>query len=231
MQTRQLNCIGMSTGTLFCVKMSSASDSQLYQMNKANSLERICKYLGKGGDPNVSIVGVKSKFRHIRILLASDDITLLHLASINCAFQITSGSEEKWVDCENLVRAGGRLDAIRQSGIRSIETYTPAFRLTPLDLANHVMNEYLLSNIPERVFQTREKTLIAKLTAPPKPPTECPTRTCPTKTIASSVVDTYQKLLFSSEQSDILFLCEDGNTFPAPQGYSGRCEPLLFNRL
>lgn len=183
---------------------------------ESNLTEVVKSYISYGEDPNQKIYGYG--------MLRIDDLALLslrdynhippiHVSAVSCLRTIMrQGSNDDWESAigilDSLIAAGAKLNMLANLQAR-VGQITEYWNLSPLSLTLKVIEKH--NHLNGSDWKLRELT--EKLA-----PSTCALlfpKSIPTVTIPQSVATTYKNLLFSPDQSDIKFVCKDGEILPA----------------
>lgn len=190
-------------------------------------------YLSSGGDPNAKIHHFDSLRIESLILSPSSrgyDDHFIHpicVSLVSClrTTAIGNGYKVAFSILELLIEAGATLNSTPCLEVREHGATSPSASLrnvTPLSLALFLTKRLNLS-MTDHIAQERMTYLMEKLA----PATESMLKTIPTTTVLQSVVNTYKKILLSSDQSDIKFVCEDGVILPAHKAVLAGASPYF----
>lgn len=198
--------------------MSVSTERFLFEAITNSWIGATKAFLESGGDPNVDIPGMAIAFGQFRVICRQkgQSLTPLHVAVAKFCRRISTEGDDALVLVDTLVQAGASLDAVASfTEVRgqSVSDVTHE-GYTPIAFAFWLMEQKELKLKSEHA-PTRAKVdaLVTKLL--PRVLTRSTRSTEPTVTIPQSVVETYRKLLFSEDESDVKFVCKDGQRVPA----------------
>jgi len=194
----------------------------------SNSAGVVKEYLSRGGDPNV-IVACETPIIDEYAIVRRKGFKPIHLAVVNCFRIVAVEDDGAWENAvslvESLMEAGARLDAATSFVLRTCSDLSRGggtrTDYTPLALALLLKKELNLCSGKSLI---RLDVLLEKLLPSPN---EAVQRLHTTVMVPESLVATYKKLLFSPDQSDIKFVCSDGEVFPAHKAILAATSPYF----
>lgn len=187
---------------------------------ETNSVGVVKAYLSIGGDPNVPVDGDTPIVGDCAIVRRKSFMPL-HLAVVNCYRLVEMDNDDSWriaiAIIDHLLKAGANLDATTSFVLREAADLTRGGRsrtdYTPLSLALLLKKELkLMEGARHPLTSTRLDQLLEILLPTPKATIQ---KLLTSASLPQSVATTYKKLLFSPEQSDLTFLCSDGEEITA----------------
>jgi hypothetical protein len=171
-------------------------------------------YLSSGGNPNANI-WIPDKFpidEHLVLAEPSSSCTIsaIHVSTFSCIRIVKKGTWEEWehaIDIlDLLIAAGANVNLqVRVAGHGHVSPLS--LTLLVIEKLNRTNNTYAIQR--DGLVLLTEKLM-------PSPSALLFPKSIPTVTmIPQSVANTYKNLLLSSNQSDIQFVCSDGEILPA----------------
>jgi hypothetical protein len=144
---------------------------------------------------------------------SSYPISPIHVSTLSCLCIVKKGTWEEWkgaIDILDLLIAAG---ANVNLHVHVKHKLLGNSHVSPLSLTLMVMEKLNRMNGTNEIQRNALKLLTEKLMSSPS--ALLFPKSIPTVTIPQSVANTYKNLLLSSNQSDIQFVCSDGEILPA----------------
>jgi len=223
--------------------MSVSAKDFLFEAIINDWMSAVTAFLRNGGNPNLDLTEMTLTFGCITIPLLfriecrqGQSLKPLHVVVANFFNRIhTEGVGKAGTFINLLLRAGASLEStasftvVRLEGSSNSRPQETHKELTPLDFAFWLCEQEELKLKSEHA-PTRSKVdaLIAMLLSPSITSRgSLVERSIKTVVVPESVMETYKKLLVSQDQSDITFVCQDGETFAAHKAILAAASPYF----